>query len=268
MKKILFTIILLIILLFLYGSYIEPNRLKINEYEIKNELIPSSFNDLKIVQFSDLLYDKDNKKLDILKKKINKLKPDIIIFTGNLFNNEYTYKDEDVNNLKDFLNNINAELYKYAVIGNNDKKLIDTYKDILYETDFILLDNQSTLLFYKDETPINIIGITDNNFNDINSLLQSDIEYNYCLAITNKPDNVIKLNEYNINAVISGHSLGGIINIPFYGGIIKMEGSKTYINSYYKVNNTDLYISNGLGYKKFNFRLFNAPSINVYRFSN
>ena len=72
---------------------------------------------------------------------------------------------------------------------------------------------------------------------------------------------------YEIDTVLSGHSLGGIIKIPFYGGLIKMDGAKKYINGYYKNNKTALFISNGLGYYKFNFRLFNTPSINVYSFN-
>ena len=137
----------------------------------------------------------------------------------------------------------------------------------MYDSGFKLLDNESNLLFYKDITPIKIIGVTSNTA-DINKLLESDIEYSYSLVITHKPDNIELLSNYNINAVLAGHSLGGIINVPYYGGLIKMDGSNTYINNYYKVNNTDLYISNGLGYKLFEFRLFNTPSINVYRFDN
>ena len=34
---------------------------------------------------------------------------------------------------------------------------------------------------------------------------------------------------------------------------------------YYKVSNTDLYISSGLGESRINFRIFNKPSINFYR---
>ena len=41
-----------------------------------------------------------------------------------------------------------------------------------------------------------------------------------------------------------------------------------YTNSYYDINNTKFYISNGLGTENISFRLFNKPSINLYRLSN
>ena len=37
-------------------------------------------------------------------------------------------------------------------------------------------------------------------------------------------------------------------------------------NDYYNLGNTLLYISSGLGTSNINFRMFNQPSINLYRF--
>ena len=249
MKKIIFSIILIILVLFLYGKFIEVNNFKINNYNIHSENIPDSFKDLKIVHFSDLLYESETS---------DKHLEDIVT------NEEYT--DDDYVKLKKFLNNMEASLYKYAVIGDNDNSKLDKYKDILYEANFNLLDNENMLFFYKDTTPINIIGLT--NTDNFATLLETDVEYDYTLVITHKPDLILNLTSYDIDTIISGHSLGGIIEIPFYGGIIKKDGAKTYINDYYKLNNTEIFISNGLGYEDFNFRLFNTPSINVYRFNN
>jgi len=267
MRKIIYIIIILIIGIVVYGKHIEVNDFKINEYTIKSDGIPKSFHDLKIVHFSDLLCESKNiQKLNSLVEDINNLEADIIIFSGDLFKNQEKYSDKDYEFFKKSLKEMEASLYKYAVIGDNDKEYLDIYKDILYESDFILLDNQNMLLFYKDVMPINIIGLTEVNEN-ISTLLETDTNYEYSLVITHEPDNLTKLSEYNINTILSGHSLGGIINIPYYGGLIKKDGANTYINDYYKLNDTEIYISNGLGNEKLSFRLFNTPSINVYRFN-
>jgi len=267
MKKILILIILIISCLFLYGRYIEVNNLKINENVINNKDIPNTFKELKIIHISDILYKDDMlDRLENLTKKVNKQNPDIIIFTGDLFTKEQNYSENDFKTLKTYLKKMNASLYKFAVIGDNDYDYLEDYKDILYESEFVLLDNENKLLFYKDKTPINIIGISDTK--DIDNLLNPEIECNYTLAITHKPDNLTNLSQYDIDTILSGHSLGGIINIPYYGGIIKKDGSKTYINDEYTLNNTEIFISNGIGYEKHNFRLFNTPSFNIYRFEN
>lgn len=268
MKKIIIVIIILLFCIFLYGKYIEVNNFKVHEYTINSADIPESFKELKIVHFSDILYDKNynEKTLEHLVNTINDLQADIIVFSGDLLKKDIAYSDEDFTKIKDCFSKMEATLYKYAVIGDNDEEYLDKYKDILYESNFKLLNDENMLLFYKDNTPINIIGIT--NPNKIEDLLNTEEAYNYSLVITHKPDNIEYLSNYNINTILSGHSLGGIINVPYYGGIIKKDGAKTYINGTYKTNETEMFISNGLGYEKFNFRLLNTPSINVYRFSN
>jgi len=267
MKKILGSLIIILIAAFLYGKYVEVNNFQIKEYTIKNENIPNSFKDLKVVHFSDLLYeDTYQDKLNDLVDKINKIEADIIIFSGDLFKAKAKYNIDDYEFLTKAFKKMNASLYKYAVIGDNDESNVGKYKDIMYEADFKLLDNENILLFYKDITPINIIGLT--NLDNVNDLLVSETPYNYSIAIIHQPDNFEELSKLNINTILSGHSLGGIINIPYYGGLIKKDGAKTYISSYYKLNNSEIYISNGLGYEDINYRLFNTPSINVYRFSN
>ena len=263
MRKFLIIIFLFLVLIFLYGRYIEPDKLIINEYTIESETIPESFKELKFVHFSDLLYDGNITRLNKIKEKINSLKPDVVFFTGDLFKSNYNYSEEDYNDMESFLNGIEVLLYKYAIIGDNDYKHLEKYKDILDKADFILLDNSNFLLFYKENTPINIIGIYDNY--EIEELLNNDITYDYSILLTHKSDDIIFINDY-VNLVLAGHSLGGIINVPYYGGLIKKEGANTYINNYYNVKNSLLYVSNGLGYENFNFRLFNTPSINVYRF--
>ena len=63
-------------------------------------------------------------------------------------------------------------------------------------------------------------------------------------------------------------SLNGQINVPIIKDIFLRDGSKKYINPYYKVNNTKLYVSSGIGTDKYDYRLFNKPSFNLYKIKN
>ncbi len=263
MKKVILALVFLIVLIFLYGKYIEVNYFNINSYTI-NATVPESFKNLKIVQFSDILYDGNTKTIDKVIDKINNEDADILIFTGDLFKKGISYKDDDYDYLKTSLKKLKSSLYKLAVIGDNDSEYLNNYKDILYEAEFQLLDNENKLLFYEDETPINVIGLTD--LSNIDNLIDT-ANTNYNLVITHKPDYADDLTSKNINTIICGHSLGGVIKIPYYGGIIKKNGSKKYVNDYYKLNDMEVFISNGIGYDNMNFRLFNAPSISVYKFA-
>ena len=79
-----------------------------------------------------------------------------------------------------------------------------------------------------------------------------------------EPDYVdnIDVNKYNL--ILAGHSLGGIY-IPIRGKVNLPAGAQKYTNGHYKINDTDLYVSNGLGTDNIKFRIMNRPSINFYR---
>ena len=70
---------------------------------------------------------------------------------------------------------------------------------------------------------------------------------------------------YKPNLILAGHSHNGQIRLPIIGGLTKFEEAKKYSNSKYNIDNTTLFISGGLGTSKYEFRLFNHPSINFYR---
>lgn len=270
MKKIIILIITFLILIILYGFYLNPKQLTTKNYTIESSKITNSFNDFKIVQFSDLLLGTTTSTdtLDKVVKLINEEKPDLIVFTGDLIYEYYEPLEEEIKKIKEDLKKLDCTLYKYAVIGDNDLKKLDLYKEIMNESDFIILDNKSTPLFYQNQYPIKIIGLS--NLDNYEELFNDNENLNPSLnlVLTHYPDYSNELSSKNADLILSGHSLGGQIKLPFFGGIMKKNLAQIYINDYYTINNTNIYISNGLGTETINFRLFNSPSINIYTLKN
>ena len=154
-------------------------------------------------------------------------------------------------------------MYKYAVIGDSDS---DNYKEIMTDSDFIVLDNESTYIFYEDITPIKITGITDTSNVEKALSTTDNLDTIYNIVITHYPDNIDEISKYDVDLVIAGHSLLGQIRLPFVGGIIRKDGAQKYIDNYYEINNTKMYVSSGLGIdNNYYYRLFNKPEINLYR---
>lgn len=239
-----------------YGMFIGSKVTNINEYKITNNQIPNSFHGVKVVHISDLLFNSLNSKnLKNLKKNINKLEPNILIFTGDIKRYDYELSKADLDLLNNFFKNLNSTIKKYAVFGDNDN---ETFKTIMENSNFQVLTNQVNLLYNKDTTPIQIIGFDTNN---LNLELTTNNNY-YSICIMHNPDYIDNiLEKVNCNLALAGDTLGGEIKIPFYKGILN---NNKYTNDYYKLNQTDFYISNGLG-NNHNIRLFNHPSINLYR---
>ncbi len=265
MKKFIFIIILLIISIVLYARYIAIYKFEVKEFTIGNKDIPSSFDGISIVHFSDLLYNDytQDTLLENLVKEINNLKPDIVFFTGDLIDDSYKISDKEKENIINALKSIDTTLYKFASFGDNDLKIVDTYKTILDSSDFLLLDNESYPLFYEGNEPIIITGITDINSLTESYLKDESINANYNITLIHKPDLVDSINN-GVDLFLSGHSLGGFINPPFLNPLITKDNASKYFNGYYKVNSADLYVSNGIGIEDYPFRFSNTPSINYY----
>ena len=260
--KILFFLIILFVLLFLYARYINTSGFIVKEVAIIDEEMDANYNGFKIVHFSDLHYGRTTFEEDLNKivEEINKLEPDVIVFTGDLFDTD-SVSDEDVRLVTRYLEKLEARLFKFAIIGDYDKRYLEAYQTILNDSHFLLLDNTSKPVYDNSAVPINFVGLT--NTKDIDTLYENNY---FTITLVHEPDSIHNIQSSNI--VLAGHSLGGQIKIPFIGGIIKKDGASTYINDYYEVNQMKLYISNGIGTQDFSFRLFNKPSITLYRLYN
>ncbi len=248
--KITSIVLVSIFSLLCFSMFIGAKYLVVKEVKITNDKLPNSFHGLKIVQFSDLLYPSFNEKdLDNLKNKINELKPDIIVFTGNIKRIDYELTKNDISILSKFFNSLESSMNKYAVYGTNDKNFLD-----ILENSFIILDNKESIIYNKEIENIKIIGFNSNYVDT--SKISDGSNYNICLI--NNPDNINKIKDV-CDLTLAGNTLGGEIKIPFYKGILT---NNKYYKDYYKEYN--MYISNGIG-NNYKVRLFNQPSISLYR---
>ncbi len=277
MKKIVsffLIIFLLITLTIIYARYGGTSGLITKEYKIESSLIGEDFDGLKVVHFSDLHYLRvtNNDKLKEIVDEINLIKPDIVFFTGDLIDKDFTLTDKDKDDLINGLSSIKAKYGKYAVLGNHDYvKNIEIFKDIYSNSNFNLLQNSYDIIYSSNNDKLFIGGVDNYSYNeaDINKVMEyfndnSDISYK--IILVHEPDYIDNiLTNYNVNLVLAGHSHNGQINIPYIKNFFLPYGSRKYYENYYKVNDTDLYISSGIGESSVNFRLFNKPSINFYR---
>lgn len=272
MKKVIRLLLIImfsIALIVVYARYGGTKGLITKEYTLEVK-IDDSFNGIKIVHFSDLHYlrlmNKETTKEII--NEINVLNPDIVVFTGDLIDKDYKLSDKDISDLKELLSSINSKYGKYSVLGNHDTYFYEEIKDIYQSSNFVLLENNYDIIYGNNNDKLFIGGLDNKaNIDNIMSYFKDNDNINYKIILVHKPDYITNItSKYNdINLVLAGHSHNGQVNIPYIKKLFLPNGSKEYYNSYYKVNNTDLYISSGIGVSKYNFRLFNKPSINFYR---
>ncbi len=272
-NKILTIIIILIvafILFLLYAHFIGTKGLIVKEYKIDTS-IPKSFDGLKIVHISDIHYNRTFKEKELKKlvKKVNLINPDIIVITGDVLDNDIEVPDsKEV--LTKYFKKMNAKIGKYAVNGNHDLKY-DYWIDIMNNSDFKVLNNTYDLIYYEESDPIIIAGMSssfdniniDEKLNDYNNFIsENDIKYK--ILLLHEPDTIDNINN-NFDLILAGHSHNGQVRLPLIGATILPVGSKRYYKEHYTINNSELYISSGLGTSTLPLRFLDHPSINFYR---
>ncbi len=272
--KILFTCFFLIIIIFLYERYYEPYMITVKEQNVIDERLPESFYGYKVVQLSDIYYKSTIGRVELEKivKKVNKIKPDIIVITGDLLDKKARYTDNDINNITEILSKIECK-YKYIITGDNDK--VDIFDTIVKRINFKSLDNTYEILYNNSNEPLLVGGLSTRSDNKesldkiskIDSAIKKDsIKYN--ILFMHEPSIIDEIDYSNYNLILAGHTLNGQINIPFIKKLIIPSDSQKYTNTHYRKNDTNIYISPGLGTAGFKARMFNKPTINLYRLLN
>ena len=266
-------IILMIIGITLYARFIGTMGFDTKEYTIYNNNLPSGFDGIKIVHFSDLHYNRaiTSDKVDKIIKEINLINADIVVFTGDLIDKDMNIMDSDYDYLTSAFSKIKSKYGKFAILGNHDYDEMDKVIKVFNNSDFKYLENDYEIIYNEKNEKIFIGGIGNVSYNldDIDKTMEyfnSNSDIDYKVMLVHEPDISDKIVEnYNVSLILAGHSHNGQVRLPIIGALYTPPGSKKYYDEHYMIDGTNLYISSGIGVSTINYRFWNRPSINFYR---
>ena len=276
LKRILIVFTLLILVIggcIYYAFKIEPYRVTLNEFTL-NEEKPDREH-LKIVQISDLHIKADftYKNLDKVIKKVNEQNPDIVIFTGGLYDNYAIYRDDE--NIVTALQKIEAGYGKIAIWGNRDYGggAERTYAAVMEDAGFTLLKNENWYITFNNDKRGLFTGLADALFGPPVMPNETNIyDPDYELLLSHEPDNVEPYMNYDYDIALSGHSHGGQINIPFLPFVNEMALTVTALSSKYSGglytfdDNAikQLYVNTGIGTTHISARFGVVPEVTLF----
>ncbi|WML45802.1 metallophosphoesterase [Neobacillus sp. PS3-40] len=251
-----------------YSYKIERFWYQIKEVRLIVKNLPQVFEGWKIVQFSDVHlgfhYGIDDFKKVV--KMINKLKPDIIFFTGDLIQLGNKQPELAIPLLKE-LNALCGG--KWAVIGNHDFYTKNDVIKVFQSADFKVLDNSHDYIEHSQQR-LYIAGIDDVMYGDpdIGKAVEGVPDDSCMMLLAHEPDIADESSKYPIATQFSGHSHGGQVRIPFLGPIIRQDFEKKYVEGYYQVGESKmgLYVNRGIGTTDLPVRFFCRPEVTVFQF--
>lgn len=243
--------------------------LTLEKHEIESEKIE---NPIKIIQLTDLhdsVFGANNRKLI---KKIKSQNPDIISMTGDMTNSD----TENFSSLIYLIEELNKIAPIYFSLGNHE--LENKYKDEIInkvkDAGAIVLDGSCKDIIINNNK-LRIGGVYDYiipNMDKIKSTYTFSQEFdntnNFKLLLSHIPDSYVLWDGFKVinpDLVLSGHYHGGLIRIPFKGGIFAPE--QGYFPKYdagkYNIDGNDIVISRGLGTASKLPRINNIPEVSL-----
>ena len=276
---------LIIVILFwsilAYGYFIGRWKVESVALEYTHKDIPEAFDGFKIVHISDLhlsTFDDEPERLNSFVEEINRHKPDLLCFTGDMV----TVGRSEAEPYTDILNKISAKYGILSVLGNHDfmiyrfKQSEDREKAVEelvgYQENVLgwnLLRNDSAVIESEDGSKITFIGVDNATFGNqgFPTIHKGDLKIalegtdGFRILLTHDPSHwrAEVLPETDIPLTLSGHTHSAQIRIF---GWTPARWSFKEIAGRYDSGNQTLYINVGLGCTA-PFRLGVNPEVTV-----
>ncbi len=272
-KRLLYSLLGLILLGFYF--YFQNNSIVTTEYDFSSNKIPEDFNGYKIVQLSDLHSKSFGDQQNGLIKKVDKVKPNLIVFTGDLVDSK-KYNERNSLLLMEKLVQIAPVYY---VTGNHEwwSGKFNVLEGKLKNAGVHVMRNTAVEL-NKDNGKIHLLGIDDPSKTIESFTEQSIIEEelrntskeiednkNVKILLSHRPELLSLYSNFKVDLVFSGHAHGGQFRIPFVGGLVAPDQGlfPKYTSGKHVLENTTMIVNRGLGNSIIPIRIFNRPEIVV-----
>ena len=239
--------------------------IELNEFYI-GKASPASDN-LKVLQISDLHLKSIKPKHIELVKLVNKIKPDLILFTGDVID-----RNKNLKNLDKYLAMFEPKIQKTAILGNwecwkvHPLELLKVYQKYNCE----LIVNHS-FRYEFGNTSVSVSGMDDliAGRADFKMAMEFYQKADYHIIMTHCPQHrdIIQgqMGNIPIDLILSGHTHGGQINL-FGIAPFTPEGSGRYINGWYRDELPPMYVSRGIGTSGLPIRLGSRAEITMFNF--
>ncbi len=269
----------------LYGILRGRYAFRVERTKLTFANLPKSASGLKIVHISDIhigSFFNDHKPVKRGIDMVNALEPDLILFTGDLVNNEA----DEVNGWEDVLSGLKAKYGKYSILGNHDygdyvewpsaaakaenlEKLKIHHKNVGMR---LLLNEWVPFTTPEGET-FEIIGVQNwgaggfSKYGDLSKAMENTDPKNFQLLLSHDPSHwdAQVLEQTKIDLTLSGHTHGMQFGVEI-PGILKWSPVQYRYPRWgglYTVNEQHLYVNRGFGFLGFPGRVGMPPEITL-----
>lgn len=233
------------------------------EWVIRSDRLPSAFAGLRITLLTDIHGKRFGTDSRTLLEEVEKAKPDYIAISGDLVD-EFS----DLSMLEPLLRGLTDIAPTFYVTGNHEWVREDTEAVIslieelgvtVLRNDYLLLEREGQTLVLAGTDDPNGYADTETPGAFMERLREEVPDDPYTVMLYHRNDALSLWAELEADVVLSGHGHGGVIRLPFVGGLLGVDRRLFPDNAegLYTRGRTTLAVSRGLG----GIRLWNRPHL-------
>jgi len=252
-----------------YPVFIERNIVQVNRYMIPVPNLPLSFHGFTLAHLTDihLGFLVSEAFVEEIVQRTNSLNTDAIVCTGDYVHNRNT--TEEIDKVWPILSRLSARHGVYSVLGNHDHWADNNRSLYWLERSGQNIRHQCKAI-YKGRDRILIGGAGDfwGDKLNIDKAFSSSDQGDCRILLAHNPDSVDTEFETPLSLVLSGHTHGGQVVIPFLGAPKLPVENKAYSSGLIATSKTPLFISRGIGWAIVPVRFNCYPEIAVLELMN
>jgi len=271
----------------LYGFSNKYNY-KVKRISLKFPNLPSSFKGLKVVQISDIHSGSFTNKEAVEKgvDKVLQLNPDLILFTGDLVNNE----SDEMADYIDVFNKLKAPMGVYSILGNHDygdyktwssaeakRQNLEKLKQIHAQLGWRLLMDENVTL-EKNNEQIALIGIQNwsalkrfPKYGNLQKAYEGTQNLPFKILMSHDPthwDAEVRPKYGDIDLMLAGHTHGMQFGVEIPG--FRWSPVQYVYRQWaglYQEGSQKLYVNRGYGFIGYPGRVGILPEITLIQFT-
>ena len=248
------------------------DRVFVTEYTFSHPDVPPAFDECKFMVLSDL-HEADF--VDQIVEHIKNTDPEFLLLLGDMVQLPGTKAEKALAIAKEAQK---MGVPVYAVSGNHEQQC-GRYNEIIDEfwaSDIYMLEN-GRVKIEKDGQSILLVGIEDPRHDKVTEenirVIRGAIEYElskeedlFTILLNHRSELYPDIKDTGVELILSGHAHGGIIRLPFLGGIIGKKSGKDLLPRYEygKIKEGDsatMIVSGGCDKNPKKKRVFNPPEV-------